>query len=479
MTPAREIRYPAGKLEEKRCQQFDWYAPFFTLEEGMQYQVEDISPVKKKIDIKVGPEEVNAALMTSIALYKRGAEVKGFRKGKVPSSIIESRYKKEIYSEATTELINAHINEILGELKLVPVTGIDVDAGQMVKNEEFNYSITFEVRPAIELPEVKGLKAKGTQIEVREEDIQEVIDRLRRNLATYTPMIADSRPPKDGELAIISFAAFKDGEPLKGIRAESFELPLGESQALPQFEDIVRELEPGQSSEKEVTFPEDFLNKELAGQTVTMKVSLHAIKEKILPEVDGEFAKKAGGFTSVEQLKEAIGNSYIENRKQVAKSATQKELIDAILAKTDFPLPESMVEGQVRVAFEDRKDRLERKGLSIESTGKTEGQIREELRPQAEDLVRSQLLLLAIADKENLEVSTQEVDQYLQQLAIRSGQDYNTIRDYHERNNLMFAIKDKLLADKAMDLIYDNAVIEEAEPVAKDSEEPAPSEDPK
>jgi trigger factor len=122
-----------------------------------------------------------------------------------------------------------------------------------------------------------------------------------------------------------------------------------------------------------------------------------------------------------------------------------------------------MVKGQIAALIEDRKDRLERRGRSIESTGKTEEQLREELRPQAEDLVRSQLILLAIAEKENLEIAANEVDQYLQQLAIRSGQDYNVIRDYHERNNLMFAIKDKLLADKAMDLVYDNALLEEIE----------------
>jgi trigger factor len=444
----------------------------------MQYQVEDISPVKKKIDIKVGPEEVNAALMTSIALYRRGADVKGFRKGKVPSSLIESRFKKEIYSEATTDLVNAHINQILGELNLVPVTGIEVDGGQMVKGEEFNYSISLEIRPRIELPEFKGLTAKQEKVEVQEAEIQEVIERLRRNLATFTPMFAESRPPKEGELAVISFAAYKDGEPLKGIRADNFELPLGEGQALPQFEELVKELEPGQSGEKEVTFPDDFLNKELAGQTVTMKVSLHAIKEKKLPEVDDEFAKKAGGFTSVEQLQEAIRSSYIENRKQVSKSATQKELLDKILSNTEFVLPESMVKGQIASAVEDRKDRLERRGRSLESIGKTEEQLREELRPQAEDLVRSQLLLLAIAEKENLEISTQEVDQYLHQLAIRTGQDYNSIREYHERNNLMFAIKDKLLADKAMDLVYDNAVIEEVEPVVAKTEPSNPSEEP-
>ncbi|MFW6235250.1 MAG: trigger factor [Desulfovibrionales bacterium] len=429
----------------------------------MEYTVEDLSPVKKKITISVPAEEVNAALMASVVLYKRQADIKGFRKGKVPTSLVESRYKKEIYSEATTDLINAQINEIIGEKNLTPLSRIDVDAGLLVKDQPFEYSLSFEVKPDFDLPEYTGLKVSEEKVEIKESDVQEVIDRLRKNLAVPTP-VTEVRHPQDGDIAVITFHTFKDGEELKDITADNFEMPIGEGQALEDFENMVKGLKPGETTEGEVTFPEDFLNKEMAGHTVTMKVTLHAIKERKLPEVDDEFAKKAGGFESVDQLREAIEKSYIESRTQVIRSATQKKLLDQLTSKLDFPLPETMLNGQIQAMVEDRKDRLERKGKSLESTGTTEDQLREEVKPLAEDIVRSQLVLLDIADEEDIKVTPQEVDMYLQQMSMRTGQDYNTLRDYHERNNLMFAIKDKLLADKAMDFLYEHAEIEQAAP---------------
>jgi trigger factor len=425
------------------------------------------------VTVTVPAEEVNAALIATVALYKRGADVKGFRKGKVPSSIIESRYRKEVYSEATSDLLNTQINQILNEKGLNPLGRLDVDAEQLEKDKAYEYSFSFEVKPDIELPEYKGLETEQETIEVGESEINEVVEKLRNNLAQYVP-IADVREPQDGEVAVISFQALKDGEPVPGLKADNFELPLGEAQALPQFEEIVKKMKTDETLEEEVTFPEDFLNEELAGDTVTMKVTLHSVKEKKLPEVDEEFAKKAGGFSSVEQLRQAIEKSYVESRTQIVKSGAQKKLLDQLASKVDFPLPDSMVGAQTDGLLEERKNRLERKGKSLESTGKSQEELREEMRSQAEEIVKSQLLLLEIAEEEGLEVSSQEVDMYIQQMSMRTGQDYNTLRDYHERNNLMHAIKDKLLADKAMDILYENAHIKEVP--AKEAPEAAEQE---
>ncbi|MFW6323761.1 MAG: trigger factor [Desulfovibrionales bacterium] len=429
----------------------------------MEYQIEDLSPVKKKVTVTIPSEEANAAIIATVALYKRTADIKGFRKGKVPSSLVESRFKKDIYSEATTDLLNTQINQILNEKGLSPIGRLDVDAEQLERDKDYEYSFAFEVKPEIELPEYKGLEAEQEKVEVSEAEVNQVLEKLRNNLAQYTP-ITDVRAPKDGELGVISFQAFQDGEPVPGLKADNFDLPLGEGQALPEFEEVVKKLKTDETAEEEVTFPEDFLNKDLAGKTVTMKVTLHSIKEKKLPEVDDEFAKKAGGFQSVDQLKEAVEKSYMDSRSQIVKSAAQKKLLEQITSQVDFPLPEALGEGQVDALVEDRKERLERRGKSLESTGKTEEELKKELRPDAEDIVKSQLVLLEIAEEEGQEVSSKEIDMYLQQMSMRTGQDYNTLRDFHERNNLMHAIKDKLLADKAMDILYENAVIKEVEP---------------
>ena len=424
----------------------------------MEYTIEDITPVKKHISISVPAEEANAAIYAAIAMYRRDTDIKGFRKGKVPTSLIESRFKKQIYSEATTDLINTHINQIFQETELSPVSRLDVDAGELEKDTPFAYTVSFEVVPAFELPSYTGLKAEQERVEIKDEDVGKVLDRLRDNLAELV-VIEEDRPATEGDTVVIGFAAFEGDKPLPGIAADNFELVLGQGHALESFEAIVKGMKTGESAEGEVTFPEDFLNKDLAGKSVTMKITLHAIKEKKLPELDEEFARKAGNYSSVDALKETIANSYRENRAEIVKSAAQQRLLEQLSAGTDFMLPESMVHNQLERMIEEQKHRLERRGKSLDSAGKTEEQLAEEYRSEAESIIRSQLVLLAIARQEGLSVSEKEVDAAIQQMSMRTGRDYNTLRRFHEENNLMFALRDKLLADKAMEYVYHNADI--------------------
>jgi len=424
----------------------------------MEYQVEDISPVKKQIKIEVPAEEVHAALAATTAMYGKEAEIKGFRKGKVPSSVIEGKFKKQIYNEAATELINVHINQIITELKVNPLTRIEVDAVEMKKGEDFNYSISFEVTPQIDLPDYYGISIEEEDVEVKADEVQAVIDRVRNNLAEYE-VVDEERPPRDGEAVVIDFEASKDGKPVEGVKVDNFQMTLGEGNALASFEDLVKTLVPGQTDEAEITLPEDFINKELAGKDVLMKITLYSIKEKKLPDVDDELAQKAGGFESVEKMKEIIEKSYIGSKKQLSKSTAQKKALDELKAKVEFPLPESLVEGRIEQKISELKSQIEKKGKSFESLGKTREELRDMFREEAEDLVKSQLFLLAVADKEEISVEQQEIDAYLQNLAQSSGQKFDQLKNFYEQNNLMFALKDSIMADKAMERIYEKAEI--------------------
>lgn len=441
----------------------------------MDYKVEDISPVKKEIKIEVPAEEVNAALSATTALYRKDVDIKGFRKGKVPSSVIEGKFKKQITGEATTELVNLHINQVLSEINVNPLSRIDVDAGQLERGEDFKYSINFEVAPEFELPEYTGIKIEEEDVEVNPDEVQLVIDRIRNNLAEMV-LIEEDRTPVDGDVVIIDFEAFKDDKPVEGVKADNFQMTLGEGNALAAFEDLVKKLTPGSTDEAEITLPDDFLNKELAGQNVLMKVTLHSIKEKKLPEVDDELAQKAGGFESVDKLKEVIEKSYIGSRKQLNKSVAQKKALDELKEKVDYELPPSMVQGQIEQKIAELKNNMEKKGKSFDSIGKTREELQEEFRSQAEDMVKSQLFLLAIAKKEELSVEQQEMDAYIRNLAQSNGQDYEKVKNFYEENNLMFALRDSLLADKAMEFIYGKAEVTMIPAAPKESE---PSKDDK
>lgn len=424
----------------------------------MEYKVEELSPVKRKVSVEVGVEEVHAALGATVALYRKGVDIKGFRKGKVPTSVVEAKFRKQIYGEATTDLINYHINEILGETKLAPLSRIDVDAKEMERDEKFSYSFSFEIAPDFALPEYKGLAVEEEDVAVDPQQVQDVIERIRQNMAK-TVIIKEERPVVTGDIAVIDFQAFQDGAAMEGIAANKFELPLGEGNSLPEFEDIVIGMIPGQSQEKELTFPADFINDKLAGQTVSMQVTLHAIKVRQLPEVDDDFAELAGGYTSVQDLKDAIEKSYLSTRSQLAKGDAQKKLLDGIKAEVSFELPQSVVEEQIDKQIVELQGKLERQGKSLEALGVAPADLRAEQRPMAEDVVKSSLVLLAIANAEGLTVEPQEVDLVLQKMAASTGQDFHSIKDYYEQHNLMIPLKDRVLADKAMDLIYANAQV--------------------
>ncbi|MDD4952409.1 MAG: trigger factor [Desulfovibrionaceae bacterium] len=426
----------------------------------MEYDIQDISPVQKKIVFKVQSEEVNGALSTAVALYKTRYEIKGFRKGRAPASVIESKFKKQLYTEATTDLINYQINEAINSLGLAPLSRIEVEAKELVRDQDFEYSISFEVAPEFELPEYKGLVVEEEAVEVDEARIREVENRILDNAATITP-IEDVREPRDGEIVTVSFGTYKDGELFDGVKAENFDLVLGQKQALEEFEDLVKGLKPGESGEREIAFPKDFINTNMAGQTLTIKAKLHAIKQKDIPKLTDELAKRVAGFDSVATMREAIKASFLSSQKQLVRGKSQSELLDRLLKDLDYPLPPSMVEDRLQRLIEDQAFKLERQGRSLESLGKSLEELRAEFRPRAEQAVKQELFLLAVAKKEGLEVDPKEVEAALRQVAMQAKQDVLFIRQFYEQNNMIVPLKDRLLADKAMEAIYQQVEIRE------------------
>ena len=434
----------------------------------MQYTIEEVSPVSRKIAVTVPVEEVEASIASTIAMYRTSISLDGFRKGKVPSSMVEKRFNKEIYQEATTELVNVHINEIIGETKLAPVSRIDFDGGQLERGKEFTYTISFDVMPEFDLPNYDGFAVEQEATIVDDSEVSSVVERLRANLAEVVT-VGETRNPKAGDIAVIDFAAHDEkGEAIPGIQAENFQISIGEAQTLPDFEQIVCSLKQGENGEGPVTFPADFFNPEFAGKTVTMKVTVHAIKERKLPELDEAFAQKAGGFASMEKLQESVRDSYMKSREELNKSVAQKDLLDGLLKMVEFAVPESMVNSNIDIMIDDMESKLERQGKNLASVGKDKEALRVEVRPEAEARAKAQIFLMTVARKSELTVSEQEVDLQLRRMAMQSGQDFNTVKDYYSQNNLLFALRDRLLADKAMEAIYAKATVTIVPPKAAD-----------
>ena len=424
----------------------------------MDYTVTEVSPVETKIEVKVPAEEINASLMATTAIYRQNMDLRGFRKGKVPSSIVESKFRTQIMREAANDLMNVHINEIMSNLKYLAIAKLDVSPVELEKDKAIDYVVTFEHCPNFELPAYEGLEVEEEEALASDAEVEQVIERIRGNLAELK-VVKEARLPQNGDVVVVSFNATENGVPVPGVRAENFQLSLGEGQALEDFEALVKATMPGADNTGAMSFPADFINQDLAGKTVDLNITVHIIKEKELPPVDDELAKKAGSFEGLEKLREAISKSYVQSRQQLFKAAAQKKLLDAMLATVDFALPPSLVEEQINLLVDDAKNKIERTGKAPEALGKSDEDLRKEFEPKALEIVKSQLLLIKLSDKEGIETTPQEMDAYFMQVASRTGQDVLAVKQHYEQNGLVIPVRDKILADKAMELVYSKAKV--------------------
>ena len=220
----------------------------------MEYKVEEKSPVERKVVVTVPVEEVNAAVSATIAIYRTSADFKGFRKGKAPSKVVEARFRNQIYEEATTDLINYHINEILGEIGVQPLSRWTWTPACSCATRSSPTPLVSRVAPDIKLPNYVGLAVDQEKPIILASEVDAVVERIRGNMAELVK-VEEERTPVDGDIAVISFNAWQDGKAIDEIKAQNFQLTLGEGQSLPEFEGIVKKLKAGEKGEEDVTFP--------------------------------------------------------------------------------------------------------------------------------------------------------------------------------------------------------------------------------
>ncbi len=439
----------------------------------MNYTVEELSPVKRKIQVEIPVEEVDAALDKVVAEFRRSAVLPGFRKGKAPLGMIEKRFKSEIINEASSELINGNVSSLLQELDLEPVSGIDLDSPEPItRGTGASFSITFEIMPSFELPAYEGLAVDEEKAVVAEDEIDRVIERVRKNLGTKEK-VEEARLPQEGDIVTMEFAGYDEqGNPVDKVAGKNFQVTVGEGQVIPDFEALVKTIRSGESGEGPVTFPEEYHNKDLAGKTVTMKITVNSLHTNKLPEINDDFAKLLGAFETVEAMREDIRSSYMRNRKELGKAKAQSDLLERLLADLEFPLPESMVERYAGNILAERLGRMQRQGADLSGLDeKAVEEMRATAKTEAEKFAKTQIFLLSIAKKEKLEVSPQEMEAALRQIAAQGNHDLKELHEHYVRNNLLPSLRDRLLADKAMDLIYDKATVNEVDPKPANPEE--------
>ncbi len=430
----------------------------------MKYTVEEVSACKKKVLITVEPEEINASIDVAVKLQQRGIAMQGFRKGHVPPKIIENRFKGQLYRDAQQDLVNVHINQVMQEVGVTPVSGVDVsDITAFERGKGIEYSISFEHLPVFDLPNYEGLEVEEVEKVPTQDEVDALILKVRERNAKMRP-IDGVGPAKAGQFANIDFTVEVDGKPMKDLGAQGFDYRVGQNSGIAEIEELASTLQAGQAGERTVTFPADFMNKSLAGKTAVVKMKVHAIKELPLPELDESFFKQFKVAT-LEELRKRFSEIIVEQRKPLFRSDACTKLLDRLLKLVDFPLPQALMDIYSEEMIAPRRRQAQQAGKAL--TEEQVAQYKEEVLPRVTEAVKSTIFLMAVAKKEGLEVTDSEVQQSIYRQATDVNQDPQTLLDYYRNTGLIFNLRDRLLADKGMLAIYEKAkvtLVPEAKP---------------
>ena len=426
----------------------------------MQHTVEDLSPVKKKVAVTVPADEVDATINRAAAQYRSRVTLPGFRRGKAPLPMVEKRFSQDIYNDAVNELVNGNISQILEEMDAEPMgeLSFEGDTSPLKRGEDFTYSFTFEVMPEMTLPAYDNIGVDEDEVVIEDKEIEDVIDRVRKSMAERAP-VEEKRLARDGDVLTMDYDGFdENNEPVEGVSGKNFQVAIGDGQVIPDFEALAKTILPGEEGEGKVTFPEDYGHAPLAGKTVTMNIKAHSLQSRKLPDVDDAFAKKAGGFDTVDAMRDNIRDTYARNRKEMTKAKAQSQLLEKLLEKMDFPLPEGMMARYTQNIIQGRLGEMSRKGEDLAKLAEGDFEkMKEEATTEAEKFAKTQLFLLTVAKKEGLEATPQEMNAALRQIAARNNRDIKEVQEHYAKNNLYPALRDRIVADKAMDLLYDKA----------------------
>lgn len=426
----------------------------------MQSKLERLSESRVALEVEVDVPEIDQALGEAYTRVAQKVNVPGFRKGKAPRSIIEARFGKEVLvEEALDILVSRTYRQALDEHHLEPIDHPDIEVVRpFEEGQSFTYKASVDILPEVDLGDYRSLRVPIEPETVTDGQIDEQLKTLQDRHATLESV--DKEAAEKGDFAIIDFEGYIDEEPFQGGAGEGFSLELGSNTFIPGFEDGVIGMRPGEEKGIPVTFPGDYRAEHLAGKEAVFQVKLREIKARQLPEIDDELAKEVG-FDSLNDLRKAVQESLISAAADRAKTAQRNRVIDQIVDGAGVALPEKLIQHEIEHAFEDLTRSLESRGLSMtqymEAVKKDETQVKDDLRPQAAKSVKTDLVLSALADKEKVVVTPEELRHEVEALAGAYRQDPEKLYRRLEKEGRLDSLADQLRRHKAADQAAERA----------------------
>ncbi|MEJ2170364.1 MAG: trigger factor, partial [Desulfobacterales bacterium] len=404
----------------------------------MQVSVEDINTVKKTLHIEIPEADVVRELDKAYKEIQKRAKIRGFRPGKVPRSVVVRLFKKDVHADVTSKLIQSSFMDALKETDLKIVGTPQLDPPELMDSGSYRYDATVEISPDIGDIDYSGLSLKRTNYKVSEEEIESQLKLLQKNLAKHEK-IEESRPAREGDFVIIDFEGFHNGQPFnETAKTENFTLQIGKGPIIKEFDDQLIGMQPGDNREFTVNFPSDYFNAKLANHEIVFRVTLHEIREEVLPDIDDVFAKKVGQYESLDDLKKVITENLEQGYAKRVDQELHEQIFNELIARTDFEVPDAMVDMELEGIINEAERSFSYRNMTFEDAGLSRDSIADKYRDTALKQVKRHLILSRIAEQENLSIADDELEAALNEMAANFNQPVEQIKGYYDQN------KDKL-----------------------------------
>lgn len=395
----------------------------------MTAKIKNISDTKKKIDITVKKEALDKYLQKAYQKVGQSAKINGFRKGKVPTSVLDKHYGPQIDYECLNFAINETYPQALTENDLTPMTEPKFDANPLNRDADYTYSVEVEVKPTFKLKEYKEIKLKKKPVKVDQKEVDEELKRLQDSLAQVKPAADDAKVSK-GHVLTIDFEGTIDGKAFEGGTAKDYNFEYGAGQLLQDFEDALKGMKKGEEKEFDMDFPADYFEKDLAGKKAHYKIKVKDIHDKDLPKIDDEMAKDIGK-ESLAEVKKEIEDALTKRVEATHKREYAEEIRNKLIKDYKFEVPQSLIDSEIERTKKDKKE--------------------------VEDSLRVEFVLEAIAREEKIQPTPQDFQAHFQMLSQMYQQPVEEIQKIYSQNNMINTLAIQILFDKTLDFLVENA----------------------
>lgn len=433
----------------------------------MNFNIEDISGTKKKLTVELPEETVQAELDKALNQARKEVKLKGFRPGKVPKEVVKRYFGPQVEQNVAEKMMNDALPGVIDQAALRLASSPVLEESDFGEGKPFRFTVSFEVMPTVEVSGYEGLNLTKEKVVVNEEWVDTKLEELRQAYAT-SKTVEDARPLQAGDIAVLDYKAFIADEPVQGGANPNYQVEIGSGRFFPDFENQLVGWSKGDQKDVTVNFPAEYYNPKLAGNEVKFDVTLLDIKEKVVPDLNDEFAKELGqDIKSLDDLKARIREDFTQAETRRVEKQVRDQVRDKLVELVSFEVPDGLVHEELDSMIANLKFNLQRSGLTMEQMGVSEDKIREENRAEALKRVTVALTLQKIAQDKSIEVTDADLQERFMQIGRDTGQSPDIVKQFYIKNGMLDSMKEGMLEEKALNYLIENANIELADPVSQ------------